>query len=275
MNTIDVTDAQIAYAAENSRSAAEAARMLGINYKTYREHAIRIGVFKTNQGLKGYTGKEKCPEKDFRKHKVNDNIFKTINADTAYWLGFIASDGSVVDNSLRFVLNARDRETLQRFLEFTESDYEVHDHTASYTDSNGIKHEFDAVNIKIISDEIVNDLAKFGIVQGKKYKDIPFINYIPYEYRIDFMIGFFDGDGSVSVSPNAITIASNYSNAEGIQEILRGIGIEYSVSSRDSIRIIYIHSKESFTKFRQLYITKNKQYGVMQRKYNKFIESIK
>ena len=50
---INVTDEQITQVAESSISALEASSKLGIKYDTYRKHATRLGVFKTNQSGKG------------------------------------------------------------------------------------------------------------------------------------------------------------------------------------------------------------------------------
>lgn len=52
-NRIKVTDSQIIEIAESSKSGAEAASKLGIKYETFRKHAIRLNVFKTNQSGKG------------------------------------------------------------------------------------------------------------------------------------------------------------------------------------------------------------------------------
>ena len=175
-----------------------------------------------------------------RKYVINDNAFSNINAETAYWLGFIAADGSVVGNTLRFILNKVDEETLDRFLKFCDSNYKVHYHVAHYTDNDGIVHRFDAVNLKITSNKIVADLAKYGIVQNKKNMDIPFINYIPAEYKKDFIVGFFDGDGSVTPNSNTVTIATNHSNLAGIIDELSMLDIDTRIATRDKISVIYI-----------------------------------
>lgn len=271
---ISVSDSEIIYASLNSRSAAEAAKLLGINYKTYKRHAERLGVFNTNQGLKGISGKEKSPGKDFRNYIINDYCLDSINNEVAYWLGFIAADGSVVNNTLRFVLNKRDRETLVRFLKFADSNYEIHEHKSHYTDEKGT-HYFDAINLKITSEHIIQTLSKYGIVQNKKNMDIDFLGFIPDEYKIDFLIGFFDGDGSVSYSESnythTVTMACNHSMFFSICNILNNIGITYSISKRENIDIIYIHNIESFNIFKNMYIYKNNVYGVMRRKLNKFV----
>ena len=47
---IKCTDKEIIEASEKNKTAKDAAKTLGINYKTYRKHAKRLGCFKSNPG---------------------------------------------------------------------------------------------------------------------------------------------------------------------------------------------------------------------------------
>lgn len=67
-NHINKTDQEIIDAAKLSKSASQAAQILGIQYGTYRVHAKRLGVFVKNQGSKG-TNK---PINDDRKYTLQD-----------------------------------------------------------------------------------------------------------------------------------------------------------------------------------------------------------
>ena len=53
MSRINISDKEIISAAKSTTSATAAAAMLGIQYGTYRSHAKRLNVFKTNQSGKG------------------------------------------------------------------------------------------------------------------------------------------------------------------------------------------------------------------------------
>ena len=248
-------DEVIIEAFNSSKSIREAANKIGMSPGAYHKRIQKLGIdFKDKH--------------DTRKYKVNDNVFSILSPETAYWLGFIAADGSVVDNTLRFVLNRRDEETLQRFLDFCDSNYPVNYHTAHYTDNDGVKHEFDAVNLKITSKKIVADLAKYGIVQNKKNMDIPFIQYIPEEYKVDFIIGFFDGDGSVTPESYNLTLSSNRLNAQEIIFTLSKLGIQYSIGRRN-VTVIYINNMVNYGKFKKIYL--NRTYNTMVRKRNKFL----
>ena len=246
----NITDDEIIYAAKVSKSAAEASRLLGINYKTYRLKAKALGVFNTNQSGKGTTKRRQ------RKYKVNNFIFDSVDSiEKAYWLGFIAADGSVVDNTLKFMLKAEDDNHLKRFISFLDSDYPVGYTDSHYKDAEGVNHYFKACYIKITSEHIVGALAKLGIMQNKKYANIDFLANIPVEYQIYFICGLFDGDGSVGVYNNqkVITIANNKLTSTHVYNILYNIGIRAHIRHMHNIDIIYISDTNSIQKFYTIY----------------------
>lgn len=251
-----VYDEDIIKAFNSSKSIREAAEKIGMSSGAYYKRIQKLGL--------NFNDKH-----DLRKYNINDFTFTSINSEVAYWLGFIAADGSVVDNTLRFVLNKRDEETLVRFLKFCKSNYPVNYHIAYYIGNDGVKHEFDAVNLKITSKSIVNDLAKYGIIQNKKNLDIPFMSFIPSKYKLDFIIGYFDGDGSVTNgNSKTLTLATNYANINEIINVLESYGIKCNTSNREHICVIYINGKDNFNKFKLLYTSRN--YSVMKRKLNEF-----
>ena len=65
---INCSDSEIVEASKNSKSAMAAAASLGIQYGTYKRHAIRLGVFTTNQSGAGLSK----PILDDRKMDLND-----------------------------------------------------------------------------------------------------------------------------------------------------------------------------------------------------------
>lgn len=267
---VSVSDNEVIEASKNSRSARQAAILLNMPFSSYKRRAEKPGVYKTNQGLSGLTISEKTYGKksDCRFNAVNDNAFQTEIPEKYYWLGFIAADGSVVGDNLSFVLSKQDMETLERLKKFLDTTYEIHYHKSHYTDEDGIVHYFDAVNFKVKSKQIVSDLALYGIKQNKTYKNIDYLKFIPDKYKLDFIIGLFDGDGSVSIGNNtSINIAVSKKCTESICEALKGSHIDTSINNRDAIDVIYVRDKNSRHIFKDLCIKKYKEYGTMERKY--------
>lgn len=269
MKRLDITDLDIIKAANTSNSAAEAARLLDINYKTYRDRAIKLGVFKTNQSLKGVS------KPHSRLYSVDDCAFDKIDCETAYFLGFIAADGSIVDNTLRIMIQHRDVDILEKLLLFLKSNYPIGYCKSHYTDDNGIVHYFDAAYVKITSNHIVSSLANYGIVQGKKYINIDFLAKIPDKYKIDFVIGLVDGDGGIYHSGStSISIALNKETCKSMLNVLKQLGIEYNVEYREKIDVVYINRKSSILKFSRLYIDSISRHSVLNRKRDIFISII-
>ena len=123
---------------------------------------------------------------------------------------------------------------------------------------------------------ITNDLMMYGILPRKSLTMTNIIENIPIEYRDAFIIGYFDGDGSVSFISNSINNKSMNVQIRGTQDFLSGI------CNHLDIPITYIHQYDSIS---QLTITHMKYivrffecYQNLQfyyiRKHNKFLERI-
>jgi hypothetical protein len=115
------------------------------------------------------------------------DYFHTIDtAEKAYWLGFIAADGTVDDRPRRYSLSIdlqpRDLNWLQRFRDTVAPGATITQHgQRSYSVSIGSK-------------ELVTDVVRLGIGPRKSYH----LTWptIPEQYAITFLLGYFDGDGS-------------------------------------------------------------------------------
>lgn len=128
-----------------------------------------------------------------RIHGVNDNYFSQENSNMAYFLGFLASDGTVRknDNSVKISLSSVDRDFLYTLKEEIGYQGELTD----YITSNG----FPVSELRFTSQKIKKDLAKYNIVPNKTFI-YTFPKNLKKEYWIDFIRGYFDGDGSVSTA---------------------------------------------------------------------------
>lgn len=131
------------------------------------------------------------------------DYFETINSkDKAYFLGLIASDGCIFrrkghQSLMTISLKENDRYILELFKNCLNSENPVSDSPK------------EMVSFAITSDKMCDDLEKYGLKERKtygfKYKNIPF------EYMNHFIRGYFDGDGSISITKNNYDNLSNYS----------------------------------------------------------------
>ncbi|MDQ2998289.1 MAG: hypothetical protein M3R61_14725, partial [Chloroflexota bacterium] len=124
---------------------------------------------------------------------ANSSFFEQIDSpEKAYWLGFIAADGSVDDR------NARIRVGLQ------EKDY---GHLCVLRDNIAPQAEVRFRTVKgytrcelvFKSARMVRSLVVFGVVRNKtnRYR---WPETLPNDFAIPFILGYFDGDGSLCLT---------------------------------------------------------------------------
>jgi hypothetical protein len=128
-----------------------------------------------------------------RHYNLNFNYFKTWTNNMAYVLGFIYADGYIGKSKhiLRINLKYADHEFLTNIAK--ELNYE----------GNVVKYEgnikdkkYDCCYLSINSLDMIKDLREIGLYENKSLTiEIP--KTLPVEYEIDFVRGYFDGDGCV------------------------------------------------------------------------------
>lgn len=155
----------------------------GVIRKFLVNQNIEIRKYATN---KKKVDKEKVKDKTyFSKERENSNM--------AWLLGFLASDGTISKdkNSIKIGLSSKDKEILEKIKEELKLE---ESHVTGYTTNTG----FDVNELFWTCAQHKEDLARYGIVPQKTFKLKP-----PYEldrkYWIDYLRGYFDGDGSISM----------------------------------------------------------------------------
>ena len=130
-----------------------------------------------------------------RERIFNLRKFQEIDTEEkAYWLGFILADGYLNEdrNFLNIKLGIVDEKHLEKFATFMEEkDYKIkYDIGGAYTRDNPVCY------IDYNSKELVADLKKWGIFQGKSGKEVP-IDFIDDNLKKSYIRGLIDGDGCV------------------------------------------------------------------------------
>lgn len=173
---------------------------------------------------------------DLRKYSINDN-YNLESHNGAWLLGFIAADGYLPNtkgakNRIVITLAKKDKEILERIKEELSYTGPIHE----YMMGPGNSHE--AVSLAFTSKEIRQKIEQYGIVNNKTFK-LDKIPDLPQDYLIDFIAGFFDGDGSVFYK-NEHGIAMNITCASYnfIKEIRDYLHKEYKVNN------VTIHSQQ-------------------------------
>lgn len=129
-------------------------------------------------------------------YSYNENYFEVIdNEEKAYWLGFIAADGSIVNkgNTLEISLSSKDRKHLEKFVQAINGDLnQIKDYNK--TAGNGKVYYTSRVTVNSI--KLCSDLNKVGIYPNKGF-ELGFPNNISKNLMQHYLRGYFDGDGSI------------------------------------------------------------------------------
>ena len=158
-----------------------------------------------------------------RQFNLNDNYFSSENERMAYLLGFLASDGTIdkKNNRIKIGLSSVDKDFLIMIKKELGDEGDILD----YQTSNG----FNVSELTFTSQQIKKDLAKYNIVPNKTFT-YTFPESLNKKYWIDFIRGYFDGDGSVSTAgPHAIRWQICAANKQVLEKIIDFFYEEYSI----------------------------------------------
>lgn len=125
-----------------------------------------------------------------KKYFCNENFFKTQNSDMAYILGFLAADGTVRKdcNEIKITVAQKDKDILEKIKEKLEFTGPIRYATTS--------KGFDIATLAITCQEYKKDLAEYNIIPLKTFTfSMP--EKLDRKYWIDFIRGYWDGDGTI------------------------------------------------------------------------------
>lgn len=207
-----------------------------INYYRKDRHTITNHINKIGLPSKKELKHEKILNKkeEHRKYmeEINEyynniryNYFEIIDSkDKAYYLGLIASDGCIYKRDsgqklLNIMLHKDDYYILDNF-------YNLLNIKRKTTISNNYSQ------LQIASENLFDDLGKYGIIPRKTWKLN--LKNIPYEFISSFLLGYFDGDGSITkfngyISSVYITYCGTKSSMLCLSSFLNKIGLNHSL----------------------------------------------
>lgn len=155
------------------------------------------------------------------KYHYNRNAFSTIDTEEdAYWLGFITTDGCIIDNKwLQIQLAAKDKEHLVKFCKYiglpTEEIEEIIKDSVggAYTRDNPVNV------VKICSVDIINHLLDKGITPRKSGKEKPYICK-NVELEKAYIRGLIDGDGYIGSTQYRLGLVGSYEICDYVKQFI-------------------------------------------------------
>lgn len=135
--------------------------------------------------------KELGCKRERRIYQVNENYFESIDSDEkAYWLGFLSADGYIHEgkNTITLELQESDKFHIEKFKKAISATYPIKEII------HKLDKEYTHYRITITSKKMVNDLAKYNVIQNKSLIFVPPKN-INKNYLNYWIAGYMDGDG--------------------------------------------------------------------------------
>lgn len=176
-------------------------------------------------------------EVDLRKYKINDDYnFESHNG--AWLLGFLAADGylpltSGASNRVVLTLARIDEEVLYKIKEELEYDGPIY----QFESNNG----FPASSLSFTSKSLRKKIESYGIINNKTFKLKELPKNLPREYMLDFIRGFFDGDGSIYITKDKkVGMSFTGANQELLEDISQFLNQEFDVP----LRAVYISQRK-------------------------------
>ena len=223
-----------------------------------------IGICKTNfyKLLKKFEIKNRGQQKYF----PNETFFSSWSHEMAYCLGFISADGHVW----------KDRPFLS--IAVQKSDKNVLDYIRDNISPDSLVREnpkHNSVQLTLKSDQIWNDLKKYNVNHDKTF-NLKIDFDIPEEYWGDYLRGYFDGDGSIWISKKKSKVPT-YSGSivsasrQILDDICDRLKFGYTRSTHGGKYFSLDFSHKQLFLLKEI-IYKDKNYVVMHRKYQKFLD---
>ena len=218
-------------------------------------------------------------ETNISSYKINIDFFKTQSTDLGYLLGLLSSDGCVAsnENCIYIELQESDSSLLEQINAIIGNERQI----KHYTTKNNYKN----CKLYFYSREIKEILGEYGIVPNKTYsKDFHFPYSLDKRYWLDYIRGYFDGDGSITYSGNTLRFQIDSVNLPLLQHIQNFLLEEYNIKTAitkcdacDDNRTVplyrlYNYSQAAIETLQLLYSTQSELK--LERKYQKFLEAL-
>jgi len=131
-----------------------------------------------------------------KRYSWDESYFEKIDThEKAYWLGFIYADGNVritKENTKRFQISLKDRDAIFAL-------------QASLKSNHKLFEDVNCLRLSICQDKIYDDLYKLGVEPRKSLTcKFPNKEQVPEEFTNSFILGYFDGDGSISIKNGGV-----------------------------------------------------------------------
>ena len=199
-----------------------------------------------------------------RTNQVNHNYFSNIDSTQKAWLlGFLMADGWVEKNRNRIniELSSVDKEILEKI----QKELNIKKGFLERETNKG----FSVCRLTWTSEKHKTQLAKYGIINRKTYAE----NHLPIFDNQDltyaFILGYFDGDGSISINDKYIRFRICAHRDELLKDIQSFLQCGNISKDKNGLYEYAVSTQQAAPIFEKLYSLK---CFSLERKRNKFLE---
>ncbi len=248
---------------EENKTINDVAENMGCSYETIRNYMLKNNILIKTQNFNNKNSK----------HVINHNFFNIIDeANKAYLLGLILSDGYVNKKWNKLVFTSKDKSLVDIFKKEIGSthklaEYEIKDKRTQET--------YKRYSLQIPNKKIVICLNNLGVEQNKSLT-CKYPTSVPDELFWHFLRGVFDGDGCIHQEKNrkvgglrfSIVGSFDFISILKIKMVSQGL-TDTKVSKKNKIYCLNYYS------FKDLDLIKQKMYNHseglrLERKYEIF-----
>lgn len=240
---------------KDGHSLKETAEKFGVNYHTLKQNLIRFGY--------------RTPKKKLKNQRVKKILYfdKIDTPEKAYLLGFLFSDGYIAKTAYGVTVGIALQLQDKYILEYIKQAWGINNKISEYKNS---------AKIQVTDSYMYNRLVKLGIQIDKSHQDYTLPN-IDENLLNSFILGYFDGDGCITIKSTGYSVTSICCNSkiflESVKQFLNKNGIETrDVSTekrpKNNLYVLYISKRSEQIKFMD-FIYKNSSI-YLKRKHDKF-----
>lgn len=166
----------------------------------YRDTAMSLAQIGERFGVSSMVVTRVLADEPRRPHRrrpydLDSEAFNDLSQEApAYWLGFLYADGSVARTNITVALSRKDGGHIGRFLGFLKCDKRPGERL--HTSGDGKRHPVTYIGLS--DDVLAERLTDLGITAGRP---LDTLHMVPDGSRSHFLRGWFDGDGSVLITP--------------------------------------------------------------------------
>lgn len=197
-------------------------------------------------------------ETNVSRYYINEEFFDTQSEDMAYLLGLISSDGCIAgnENCIYIELQASDSDLLEEINKRLENERPV----KLYETKRGYKN----CKLYFFSKKIKEKLREYNLVPNKTYsEEFNFPFSLDKKYWIDYIRGYFDGDGCIKKTGYSITFQIDGLKKEIFETIQNFLLEEYNIETQLSYNI-----KQSGLKLWRLYCYGQNAQAIFEKMYH-------